>query len=498
MASRPIVIRDPRDTQPQDGSHLVFNPRLPRPVFATIGGVPRLDLISGKFATQGSGDSYGASQQGPAFKGGRVAAGGLTYPASLRPITSDNWTIIALANPGSADGVSTLFSQRTSISPYSQINFFANMGSGFVARAGCFALVCATSEAAGTSDYPSAQSTSTALVDGKLHVYAARRGGRSSYIDLWYDGAQPTITQTGPLVSTLSSNQLTRVGNIGDYAADGTYAAACSIPFVVIYDRALSDADMKRLGQRPWAAFADAERRVWVPVAASTTLVTGSQASGWSVSSYAAGTAPGAWSVSNAAAASRAGAWSVSNYSSAAQAGSWSVSNLAAGSGSGAWSIGTAVGASQSGAWSVNATASSVQAGAWSVSGYVGATQAGAWSVYVAAAASQPGAWSVSNAVGGSQPGAWSVYGYAGTAQAVLLQKLRIVLFQLAVGSGRDGVCRVIAGDDAEHGCCIRHGACQRAAYVCREEQRHDAIAAGEADRRTDAHEVIVRGRPAD
>lgn len=263
MARR--IWTEPRTEQPTDGADLAFNPCLPRPAFAHVASVPRLDIISGKFATQTAGDAYASSQHGRVFVPARAANAGLTFPLSVRPMVSDEWTILVLANPVPGSEVGTLFSQRYGSPPYEQVDLAINVDYGYGARYGALGIL-----AANTSGLVFGRaSDSQAVVDGQWHIFAATRSGSSTFPLLYVDGQIIAATASGTPTTTVAANQITRIGNIGDYSgAEYAGIGGGGVALVVVYPTALSAETIRRLGhslKAIWQAFAERQVRVWVP-----------------------------------------------------------------------------------------------------------------------------------------------------------------------------------------------------------------------------------------
>ncbi len=78
------------------------------------------------------------------------------------------------------------------------------------------------------------------------------------------------------------------------------------------------------------------------------------------------------------------------------------------------------------------------------------------------------------------------------------VQVLRIGLRNVALGAPGERIFRVNPGNHVQHPGSVFDGARDRTAHVRAEEQRHDAVAAGEPEGWTNTDQRVVRGRPAD
>jgi len=256
-----------------------FDPAFPRPSFAFNAAwgpinvaIKRLAQAGvqppGKYGVKASGDSFRATPQGRAYKVVRAIDGGLDFGV-CQPITSNTFTVIAVAN-GAADVAGILFSQRYGALPYNQMGLNINQSNSGTSRPGGFVcLVVDTSvNGAGGSNWKSAHSNSTTLVDGKFHVYAATKASITSTPVLWYDKVKIAATGYGTSVTTFLGNaQKTKIGNAADYgAANGGDASVClqsDVTAVLVFDGlVLPDPLMYTLSEVLLAPY-----RVWRPVA---------------------------------------------------------------------------------------------------------------------------------------------------------------------------------------------------------------------------------------
>ncbi len=264
-----ITTRVSRTWQPQGSVSLKNNERIiPTTVFSGGSGPVLLGRKSA-IASFASGDGLAPTRYGISFKGSRATDGGLKF-GQVNPLSSDSWTIIALANPGNADGVSALYSQRNGSSPYNQIDLAVNCSDSLAVVAGQMSTITLDTASAARSS----KSDATTYTDGNFHVYAATRSGTSQFPVQYFDGSLIASTGAGTGTGTsINANLRCRVGNVGDYTADAAYAASCAIPLVLLYDGvvliASEIAQVSRLvaiGNPFWAAHLS--RTIYVPSAA--------------------------------------------------------------------------------------------------------------------------------------------------------------------------------------------------------------------------------------
>lgn len=241
-----------RVRQPQPGARLGDSALNPAFVFYGNGGTR--DIAGGLRATHVSGDAFATSAVGRSFRGGRVANGGLQF-GSVQPITGDTFTILALANPVASSTVQTLFSQRSGSGNFPQIDLAVNSNTSLAGSPGIFAGI--TLENASGSASRSVVSNASTYADGKFHVYGMTRAGVGTNPALYFDGAAVSVSATGASTgSSFSTAMQTAVGNIGDYATDGTYAANCDIAFVVLWNGLLTGQKIAQFSTNLWQLFA--------------------------------------------------------------------------------------------------------------------------------------------------------------------------------------------------------------------------------------------------
>jgi hypothetical protein len=254
-----------------------INPRIPQPAFVFCPSAGLMDWTKpSRVGTNASGDSVRPTAKGMAYKVARVNDGGLDFGVQS-PLTGDRWTILALANPASNQGISTLFSQRYgSAAPYYQTNFCVNAGtlSSFGDVPGGLQVVIHNNTGF------NCRTTSTALVDGAWHTFAATRGygGVDSNFGMFRDGVALATETGGSTVSGIGGAQKVRIGNLGNYTVNDAYCAQCDIALVVAWDSVLSTTLLRQLTpDQVYDTLFTPSRRVWVQLgpAAGDGAVTG-------------------------------------------------------------------------------------------------------------------------------------------------------------------------------------------------------------------------------
>lgn len=167
-------------------------------------------------------------------------------------ISGMDCTVLTIGNPASSATLQpTLFSQRRQ-STFTQIDLIGNSSVAQGQSTGDmnFFLRSTTGVLAGC-----ATTTGTA-VDGKYHVYVGRIvdvGGPSYTSSIWVDGELPTQNLgTGVVVlSFFDSLQQTTISGLGDTDND-TYAANCTIPLVMTWNRALTNDEIISISFDPY------------------------------------------------------------------------------------------------------------------------------------------------------------------------------------------------------------------------------------------------------
>lgn len=230
--------------QPQHGAQVERNARARDLCFMFVAGLRNRELTRGLLGSMATGDSYTPTAQGMAFRGGRVANGGIDFGA-IQPITGDAFTVLVAANPSSAAACYTLFSQRNGSAPYNQIDLAVNSDTSLGAVPGRLSAITLDTSTAGNA----VTSNLTVYADGGWHVYGMTRSGAGATPQLYFDGGLQGGTAIGASTGTsISGAMRTRVGNIGDYGADGAYAAQCDILYAIAWNRVLDPVELRLYG----------------------------------------------------------------------------------------------------------------------------------------------------------------------------------------------------------------------------------------------------------
>jgi hypothetical protein len=203
------------------------------------------DLITGRKATIATGVQPSVSLYGLPYKAGSTDATKADF-GTWQPLTGGDTTIIAIANPAASGVVNPfLFNQRHGSTDYTQITLLADVNYQSVANSGYFALYVQNTVGLQCG------ANATSGVDGNFHVFGGKFlfGGNAS---VWLDGKNVTASAPNSVAGTLvTGSQAVVVGGVGAQAADDG-AANCSIPLVLAWNRALSDAEMIYIGKNPY------------------------------------------------------------------------------------------------------------------------------------------------------------------------------------------------------------------------------------------------------
>ena len=215
------------------------------------------DLVSYTMTTAGAASVDTVTPVGAAVLFSNANAGKADF-GTLNPITSPAYTIMAIANPA-ANGVNlqpTLFSQRLQGGSFVQIDMIANSDTSNAQASGKFSLF--TIDTA-TTHYGA--ETDAAAVDGNYHVFVGRcTGAGAATTSVWVDGINRSLVNSG---GTFNGNdtdvaQQTCISGLANAAVD-TYAANCSVPLVVAWNRALSADEIRFLSGDPFNFLVPAE-----------------------------------------------------------------------------------------------------------------------------------------------------------------------------------------------------------------------------------------------
>lgn len=283
----------------------------------------------------------------------------------------------------------------------------------------------------GVAAYSEANSTIESFAD----VPVALRYNKSTGVISWFSNGRKSSSDTnGSTGGTVGGDLVFR--------RQGPYANNL-LPYIdktgltLVFERALSDAEISSISANPWQLFKPVERRIWVPASAGDPtyatasassafsvrgFASASQASAWSVRAHVGAAGAADWSVRNHAAQTAPASYTIRNFAGASGAASFSARNHASASASAAFSVLAAglVSATASAAWTVRNHTTASRSAAASVRNFASASAASAFSVLTSGlvTASRSAAWSVRNAVTASAPAAFSVRNYASRLQA--------------------------------------------------------------------------------
>lgn len=186
---------------------------------------------------------------------------GLYQPIS----SSTDFEIQVYAAPGTNAGRKAAFSQRYGSSGIEQIDFLFGTNGSFVDGSAYFTLFLRNT--AGTNFFADNRTGLPGAPDGTWHLWGA--SVTATQPQTWKDGAQNYTDATSTSGTLVSTNQKTRIGNIGDYTVDGIYSTACPIAMVLVWGaRALQAHERYILARNPWQIFAP-QRALWFGQAAA-------------------------------------------------------------------------------------------------------------------------------------------------------------------------------------------------------------------------------------
>ncbi|MFG1846769.1 hypothetical protein [Micromonospora carbonacea] len=148
---------------------------------------------------------------------------------------------------------------------------------------------------------------------------------------------------------------------------------------------------------------------VEVAPTATTTPVSGTVGTAWSVSAPVTGGASTTWSVASPLSGAAATAWSVTSTASGSTAAGWSVASTASGAVATDWAVDAAAGGAVNTSWDVAAQVSGSTATGWATASPTGGSVSTAWSALAAAAGSVSTGWDTSATASGNAGTSWSV-----------------------------------------------------------------------------------------
>lgn len=218
-----------------------------------MGNVTLTDLITAKTATP-----VGCSTDTSGGYGG-----GLSVPLSSttakadfgvwQPIPQGNYTILAFCNPTSGPGLTGCPLGQCDSAAAGFIDIETNVAFNTGGSAGFMASTAFNgSSALGVDDGGRPISNGTmhvGLLDGGYHAWAAKVS--SGTPSMWCDGVNTTL-HTGVVTGTyVNGSQHFSVGNLGNYTVSA-FSAGCTIILVLVWSRALSDAEMASITANPF------------------------------------------------------------------------------------------------------------------------------------------------------------------------------------------------------------------------------------------------------
>lgn len=200
----------------------------------------------------------------------RTANAGSLF-GTFQHVTGLDVTVAVVAAPVASTNRKIAWSQRTSGSNAAQflLGFNIDGGTSVSALSGGIGLVSRNTAPSGGGVGASSQ------CDGLPHAWVLANGVNDGYV--YRDGVLQTVSPNARATGTVwTSAQVTRIGNIGDYATDGAFVCDDPIYLVIVWPRVLPADYAQRLSadlaRNPWSLFEP--RRIWVPVAAGGGNVT--------------------------------------------------------------------------------------------------------------------------------------------------------------------------------------------------------------------------------
>jgi hypothetical protein len=176
----------------------------------------------------------------------------------FQPIKSNIFTIAVLAAPANVAGYKVPFSQRLGSGALEQIDFV--FGSTGLLSADGRGVQIYYRDTSGTPYYAD-NNLLNGVPDGTPHWYGTTRNAAGD-LSVWRDGEDITVNRTTPSGTFVSANQRTRIGNLGDYTADGSFAGSHPIGMTVVLDGIALDArTWPLLVKQAWWLFAPLPRQ---------------------------------------------------------------------------------------------------------------------------------------------------------------------------------------------------------------------------------------------
>lgn len=240
-----LILERPWTRQPQQRCSLDWCNPINRGLVEAYNWIDKVDLV----AQRGAITDYAVAAIGPA---GRA----VTFSAELHVITgkqwngATNWTFLTVALPDTSKTAAISFSQATS---GGQSYLLFNTNSGYGSSAGYFGF---------GSGATSGGSAITAVAGGIVAYPATYIGTQSDQRRIYRDGVLLGTGASGGITVSGSPHK-TCLNGIDGY---GGWASSGSKYFLtMIWDRALSPAEIARIGANPWQLFQP--RRIYIPTA---------------------------------------------------------------------------------------------------------------------------------------------------------------------------------------------------------------------------------------
>ena len=259
MALRELLL--PWDAQPQEGAP----PAIDLGPDALLWSAAHPQLLIGaanRLATSEGSPLVRPGPLGMARAWSRNASAGALF-GTFQHVKGLEITVAVVAAPVASTNRKVAFSQRTSGSNYAQFYMGFNSDGGASSLSGSIALISRNTSAVMQSVGSPSQ------FDGSPHAWVLANGVSTGYV--YRDGVAQTVSPDERASGTVwTSDQITRIGNIGDYTTDGAFVSDDPIYLVIVWPRVLPADQAQRLSADLARNLGPAfePRRIHVPVAA--------------------------------------------------------------------------------------------------------------------------------------------------------------------------------------------------------------------------------------
>jgi len=234
--------------------------------FAWLASIPYIDQGPNRLrsaSTPPTGHTVVGSKHGRGIDFGSVSTSGFTFiPTTLakQPITNAaDFSIAALAAPSRSLSTRCIaYSQRLGSGSFEQVDFCFRANGALVAESRCYEIFMRNT--AGSNFSADNAVTFDNGSDGTIHLYGCQNNNGT--LDILRDGIIRTEQRTGgsPSGTFALATQQVRVGNLGDYATDGTYAGnGVPIFMVLVFQPHLELSAWAELASDPYDVFADTD-----------------------------------------------------------------------------------------------------------------------------------------------------------------------------------------------------------------------------------------------